>query len=69
LGNFKKGGKLKGKIEANKGVFFFVVEGKVALEGKRLGKRDALALSGPGNWEATCTEKSQVLVIDVPLSF
>lgn len=69
MGNFEKDHEEKYTIQGeNNGVYAFVLEGKVAIEGQELGKRD-----GFGVWDAKeisikASEDAKVLLMDVPMS-
>jgi redox-sensitive bicupin YhaK (pirin superfamily) len=52
----------------NNGIYVFVIEGEVEVLGEKLTKRDALGLSGVEDFKLKANERSEVLVIEVPLS-
>lgn len=50
------------------GVYVFVIEGAVKAAGIKLEKRDGLAVSETGSVAFTAVKKSEILVIEIPLS-
>jgi quercetin 2,3-dioxygenase len=68
LGNFDKGLDFGFSLKKkNNGVYIFVVEGKVSIEGQTLDRRD-----GYGIWETDminiqATEDSEILIMEVPM--
>jgi len=60
-GNYK----LKGK---NHGVYIFIIEGKVDIEGQELSIRDAIEISETDQVNISVKEKSQILVMEVPMN-
>lgn len=69
LGEFdaKKDFSFKPKNPAH-GVFVFVVEGKVLVETKELGRRDAAEITGAKEIKVKTVEKSKILLIEVPMT-
>lgn len=69
MGNFEKDHEEKYSIKGEKnGVYAFILEGKVSIEGQELGKRD-----GFGVWDAKeisikASEDAKILLMDVPMS-
>ncbi|MFA5876806.1 MAG: pirin family protein [Candidatus Paceibacterota bacterium] len=53
--------------EKGNGVYLFVVEGKVTLDGEILHSRDAMAVSGTDEMTITSSISAKVLIIEVPL--
>jgi redox-sensitive bicupin YhaK (pirin superfamily) len=51
------------------GVYFFVIDGKVTIDGERLGRRDALGLWDSDGTDLSCQEDADVLCIEVPMQF
>lgn len=49
------------------GVYFFVIEGEVQLEGQSLKTRDAAGLWGQSSYEVIAEQDAFVLAIDLPL--
>jgi len=55
------------KSEGN-GVYFFVIEGKVEIDGEILNKRDAVGIEDTDSFEINFKENSKVLFIEVPMN-
>jgi quercetin 2,3-dioxygenase len=51
----------------NSGVYFFVIEGKISVGGKKLEKRDAIGVTDAGEVLLNAEEKSEILAIEVPM--
>jgi redox-sensitive bicupin YhaK (pirin superfamily) len=70
LGNLDNGSttnyQIKGK---NNGVYAFILEGEVEINGQKLGRRDALGISETDIIAIKASADSEVLLIDVPMSF
>ncbi len=49
------------------GAYIFVIDGKVETAGQLLNKRDALGISDTDTFEIKAAEKSDVLVLEVPM--
>jgi quercetin 2,3-dioxygenase len=49
------------------GIYLFVVEGKVDLANNSVSRRDALGISEANEIQFSCTEKSDILIIEVPM--
>lgn len=49
------------------GVFLFVIEGEVEVQGQKLGRRDAIGLSSISKVEVAAKVDSKLLIIDVPM--
>lgn len=52
----------------NTGVYFFVVEGSVTIEGKQLERRDGLGIYETENIEIIANKETKLLVMEVPMS-
>ena len=50
------------------GVYVFVIEGKIEFDGELLSKRDAVGVTEADKIKITAKEKSEVLLIEVPLN-
>jgi len=50
------------------GAYIFVIAGEIAVDGERLGPRDAMGITGVGAIDLMAVRDSQVLVIDVPMN-
>lgn len=49
------------------GVYIFLIDGKVKVGDQELNKRDALGISDTSTFEITADEKSEVLMLEVPM--
>lgn len=49
------------------GVYVFVLDGKLTINGQALGKRDALGISEADSFSIEATDKSSFLLIEVPM--
>lgn len=68
MGSFSEGKEIRyTKIKQKHGVFVFVIDGSVSLDGAVLGARDAAALSDTEEIALHMNKPSTVLLIDVPL--
>lgn len=50
------------------GVYFFILDGEVEIEGKKLSKRDALGIWNINNLNVKTLSKAQILLIEVPMN-
>jgi redox-sensitive bicupin YhaK (pirin superfamily) len=50
------------------GVYLMVVEGKVSIDGKSLGRRDAIGISSVDSFSIIADESAELLLIDVPMN-
>ncbi len=50
------------------GLYIFVITGAASVAGQKLGRRDALGISGSGNVKITASETSDVLIFEVPMN-
>ncbi len=68
LGKFNKGASdaYTIKKEGN-GIYAFVLEGEVAIEGEQLTKRDGIGVWNTTSMAITATEDAKVLLMDVPM--
>lgn len=70
LGEFDKGlTEIYSVKSANNGVYVFVVEGQITINGQVLNKRDALGVWNTADVAISFTENSKVLLLDVPMEF
>ncbi len=69
MGNFNENfiAKYDKKKEGN-GTFLFILKGQVEVEGQLLNERDAIGISEFDSFELKSITKSEVLLIDVPMS-
>ena len=56
------------KLSTN-GVYAFVIEGEAKINGQTLGRRDALGISETNEINIKANADSEILLIDVPMSF
>ena len=64
------GKKIKHKInKKGNGVYIFLIEGNVEIDGKLLGKRDALGVWDTESFDLYANQNSRILLIEVPLNF
>jgi hypothetical protein len=67
--NLEAGKSLEHKLRADgNGVYAFVIDGSVTIEGNELNKRDALGISETGTVNMTATTNSDILLIEVPMT-
>lgn len=70
IGNFDKGTSDTYKFNLkNNGVYVFVIEGSVSIEGNTLNKRDAMGITEADQIELVAEENSKVLLMEVPMTF
>ncbi len=68
LGKFEAGQYLTYQThQSGQGVYAFVLEGEVTIDGHDLRRRDALGISGEGAIEFKFTANSEILLIEVPM--
>lgn len=68
LGKFEKGTSISYlKKRAGNGLYIFVIEGRIELEGETLSRRDAMGIEGTDTIELTASDHAYVLVMDVPM--
>jgi redox-sensitive bicupin YhaK (pirin superfamily) len=67
LGNFKKGKKIKLKIDENRGSFILVIEGSIIIEKEELKKRDSIEMTGKQDFEIMFSDDAKLLVIEIPM--
>jgi len=68
LGNLNKGISLNYKLHNNNsGVYAFVIEGSVTINGQPLGKRDALGIKDAADFDITANENAEILLIEIPV--
>ena len=60
---------LTGKAHnSNSGFYILVIEGGVEVDGKKLGRRDALGIWETDSFSIAATEDSDVLILEVPMN-
>lgn len=69
LADFEPGGNAFYKLKkSDNGVYFFVISGKVSVNGIELEKRDGLGIWNLESFDLNFTEKSELLIMDVPMN-
>ena len=70
LGEFDKETRINYKInKKDNGVYAFLIEGSVQIDGESLEKRDALGIWDTEKFELLANQNSRVLLIEVPLNY
>ncbi|MDB5013895.1 MAG: hypothetical protein JWQ25_2097 [Daejeonella sp.] len=68
IGNFKKGTSSSYKLKfPGNGSYVFLIEGKAALDGESMDKRDAIGVYDTDVFKIDYLEDSKVLIIEVPM--
>jgi len=68
IGNFKKGNSDQYKIQKDgNGVYIFILEGEVEINGEQLNKRDGIGIWNTDTVNLKATENARVLLMDVPM--
>ena len=57
---------VKGK--AKQGIYLLVIEGKVKVDGQDIGRRDAVGITGTDSLDITMLERSELLLLELPVS-
>jgi redox-sensitive bicupin YhaK (pirin superfamily) len=52
----------------NKGVYVFVLEGSIEIDGEEIGKRDAIGLWQTDSFTITAQQETEFVVIEVPIN-
>jgi redox-sensitive bicupin YhaK (pirin superfamily) len=68
LGNFEKGQKFKYNLRANSGIYVFIINGRVEVVNESLFKRDAIGIYDTEEIEINISERSEFILIEVPMS-
>ena len=69
LGIFKKDNSVKRKVSFNgNGLYIFVTEGKIDVEGEVLNKKDAIGLTGVNEVSIKSLEDSKFIIVEVPMN-
>ncbi len=55
------------KYKSDNGVYFFVIDGSLQVGEDNLNKRDGLGIENQDNLKITANEKSEILIMEVPL--
>jgi redox-sensitive bicupin YhaK (pirin superfamily) len=70
LGNLENGAETTYQIkEKNNAVYAFVLEGEVEINGQKLSRRDGLGISETDALQIKATTDTEVLLMDIPMSF
>lgn len=68
LGNFDPGSAASYRVNIKgNGVYVFVLDGEIILDGEKLSKRDAIGLTGEDEINIDIQSPSQLLLIEVPM--
>lgn len=69
LGNIDEGKTLTYDIKLKKnGLYIFLIEGEIEIDGEKLGKRDAIGLEELDSVTMKANKNSEVLLIEVPMN-
>lgn len=69
LGNFDKGAQDTYTIKSKEnGVYAFILEGEVEIDGQKLSKRDGLGISETNKFNLKATADARVLLMDIPMN-
>ncbi|NVO02288.1 MAG: pirin family protein [Bacteroidetes bacterium] len=69
LGNFDANFKINYPINiTGNGVYVFIIEGSVTIEGETLNRRDAIGISEIENLSILTTENSKILLMEIPMN-
>ena len=69
IGNFTKGNSDKYEIKRQgNGVYAFILEGEVEIEGEKLSKRDGMGIWNTKSINVKASENARVLLMEVPMS-
>jgi redox-sensitive bicupin YhaK (pirin superfamily) len=68
LGNFDAGQKINYNLKkTGNGLYAFVIEGEVEINGQKLGRRDAIGLWDTQNVDIEALNTSEILLMDIPM--
>lgn len=68
IGNFTKGNSDEYKIKKEgNGVYAFILDGEVEIDGEKLSKRDGMGIWNTGSINVKATDKARVLLMEVPM--
>lgn len=69
LGKFSKGASDSYKIKKEgNGVYAFILEGEVEIDGEKLSKRDGMGIWDTNSIKVVATENARVLLMEIPMS-
>ncbi len=70
LGNLENNTELSYEIKGKgNGVYAFVLEGEIEINGQKLGRRDGLGISETDTLQIKATSNAEVLLMDLPMVF
>jgi hypothetical protein len=68
MGDFEPGQQVKYDIQIpGNGTYIFVIDGKIAVEGTELNKRDALGVEDISSFTLETLKQSRILIMEVPM--
>ncbi|HTD39273.1 MAG TPA: hypothetical protein VK671_01545, partial [Mucilaginibacter sp.] len=68
MGDFEPGQQVKYDIQIpGNGAYIFVMEGKIAVDGTNLNKRDALGVEDTSSFTIETLNQSRILIMEVPM--
>lgn len=68
MGDFEPGQQVKYEIQIpGNGAYVFVIDGKIAVEGTELNKRDALGVEDISSFTLETLKQSRILIMEVPM--
>lgn len=68
LGYFDEGNRIIYKIREGNGVYLFVIEGHLKVDGEYLFRRDAVGIYDTGEFEIDVIENSEFVLLEVPMN-
>lgn len=68
LGYFEKGMKISYQIRDGKGVYLFVIEGRLRVDNEELFRRDAIGIYNTKEFEIEMLENSEFVLLEVPMN-
>ncbi|MGB0777961.1 MAG: pirin family protein [Flavobacteriaceae bacterium] len=69
MGDFERGNKTSYTLhDQDNGVYVFVLEGSIEIDGSQLNRRDAIGLWDTREFDVTALETAKVLLMEVPMS-
>jgi len=68
IGQVKKGKSIEYKMhQPGNGVYIFLIEGKIEVDGETLSRRDGLGVYDTDNFKLDTLEDSHILLMEVPM--
>jgi redox-sensitive bicupin YhaK (pirin superfamily) len=68
LGNFDKGQELRYNLRTDKGIYMFLISGRVEVLNESLFKRDAIGIYDTDEIEIKISERAEFVIIEVPMN-